>query len=308
MAPCSCGAPSCGDCVPRITDAQFVKRAVCAAGSGRPRSFRWVHITTAFALGSGFARDLCQRFGLDPDELVGDAPETLGELAAKLEGAKPDPIAELLAHLAEQAGIRAVIAWDFQRRNPFTADCMGCGDEEVSCAEQGATGYPLCLDCYFQAVSELAPRAGDEPRAPWPVRWNTEAQAEQRITKFQGLGEGRKITETEAMAEWLDACKPAPGQSMGTLVVMRDGEPYAEGPIAYMTVIVDDYTDDETPEVAWEADYQIGTYSGQITFTAGQDADRDHLIARARAALVRKSGCVPLPPGSERWDFNLVEG
>ncbi len=211
MAPCSCGAPSCGDCVPKITDAQFVKRAVCAAGSGRPRSFRWVHITTAFALGSGFARQLCERFGLDPDELVGDAPETLGELAAKLEGAKPDPIAELLAHLAEQAasiepgatfhggpldgasrynvaqaGIRAVIAWDFQRRGPFTADCMGCGDEEVSCAEQGATGYPLCLDCYFQAVSELAPRAGDEPRAPWPVRWNTEAQAQAE----------RKITET----------------------------------------------------------------------------------------------------------------
>lgn len=268
MPACSCGDPSCADCVPRITDAQFVQRAVHAAGSGRRRSFRWVQITAAFALGSGFARKLCERFKLDPDELVGDAPETLGELAVKLEQAKPDPIAELLAHLAEragqiepgaafhggpldgasrynvaQAGIREIVAWDFQRRKPFTDDCMGCGGEGVLCAEQGATGYPLCLDCYFQAVTELEPRAGDEPRALWPVRWNTEAAA------------NRKILESQGLVEWLDARKPAPGDSMGTLVVMLDGEPYAEAGITYMTAIVDDpddYDDSPDPAGGWD--------------------------------------------------------
>ncbi len=270
MAACTCGDPSCGDCVPRITDAQFVQRAVHAAGSGRRRSFRWVQITAAFALGSGFARKLCERFKLDPDELVGDAPETLGELAVKLEQAKPDPIAELLAHLAEragqidpgaafhggpldgasrynvaQAGIREIVAWDFQRRKPFTDDCMGCGGEGVLCAEQGATGYPLCLDCYFQAVTELEPRAGDEPRALWPVRWNTEVIA-------HAATYGKR--QADAQAAWFDSCEPRPDQRMGTLVVMRDGEPDAEAGITYMTAIVDD-VDDRNAE-ALKARYQ----------------------------------------------------
>ena len=31
---------------------------------------RWVAVMDAFALGSGFARELCRVHGLDPDELV----------------------------------------------------------------------------------------------------------------------------------------------------------------------------------------------------------------------------------------------
>lgn len=226
------------------------------------------------------------------------------ELAQELERAKPDPIAELLAYLAEragqiepgaafhggpldgasrynvaQAGIREIVAWDFQRRKPFTDDCMGCGGEGVLCAEQGATGYPLCLDCYFQAVTELEPRAGDEPRVLWPVRWNTEAAA------------NRKILESQGLAEWLDACKPAPGGSMGALVVMQDGEPDAEAGITYMTAIVDD-VDDKSAEAmadqnqAKQRRYSVCSYG--TTLKLGEVSGED--IAGALDAAREKFG------------------
>ena len=55
-----------------LTDAQLLERAVRAAHVGRLPRWRRSHVMNAFALGSGSAAALCQRFGLDPDEIVGD--------------------------------------------------------------------------------------------------------------------------------------------------------------------------------------------------------------------------------------------
>lgn len=55
-----------------LTDAQLLERAVRAAHVGRPPRWRRSHVMNAFALGSGSAAALCQRFGLDPDEVVGN--------------------------------------------------------------------------------------------------------------------------------------------------------------------------------------------------------------------------------------------
>ena len=57
---------------PALTDAQLLERAVRAAHVGRPPRWRRSHVMQAFALGSGSAAALCQRFGLDPDEVVGN--------------------------------------------------------------------------------------------------------------------------------------------------------------------------------------------------------------------------------------------
>ena len=61
--------------VSAISDADLVERAVRNAHAGRRRSERWVHVMEAFALGSTFATQLCHRFGLDPDETVGEYTE-----------------------------------------------------------------------------------------------------------------------------------------------------------------------------------------------------------------------------------------
>ena len=49
----------------------LVRRAVCAAGHGRPEALRWVHVRDAFAVGSSAAKALCEACGCDPDEYVG---------------------------------------------------------------------------------------------------------------------------------------------------------------------------------------------------------------------------------------------
>lgn len=57
-----------------ILDAELLKRAVRSARSRHERKGqahpRWVAVVDAFALGSTYARQLCRRFDLDPDELV----------------------------------------------------------------------------------------------------------------------------------------------------------------------------------------------------------------------------------------------
>lgn len=54
------------------SDLQLVKRMV--ANAGRECSYtreRWVHLTDLLGIGAKHARDLCRRFGFDPNELVG---------------------------------------------------------------------------------------------------------------------------------------------------------------------------------------------------------------------------------------------
>lgn len=58
-----------------VSDGQLVENAVRNAGrlSDRPAP-RWHHVAEALAIGSSRAKDLCLRFGLDPDEERG-SPE-----------------------------------------------------------------------------------------------------------------------------------------------------------------------------------------------------------------------------------------
>jgi hypothetical protein len=54
-----------------ISDASLVERAVqnCRARK-RYKQPRWVAVSENFALGSTYSRQLCRRFGLDPDQMV----------------------------------------------------------------------------------------------------------------------------------------------------------------------------------------------------------------------------------------------
>lgn len=60
--------------VDSIPDAKLLERAVKGCRSRiqdrRLKHSRWVHVADTFALGSTFSRQLCARFGLDPDEAV----------------------------------------------------------------------------------------------------------------------------------------------------------------------------------------------------------------------------------------------
>ena len=58
--------------VRNITDEELLARAVKNARARRKRERhpRWVAVMDAFALGSTYATQLCQRFSLDPDEMV----------------------------------------------------------------------------------------------------------------------------------------------------------------------------------------------------------------------------------------------
>lgn len=60
------------DATPGISDAELLERAVLYARArrGRGAHSRWTCIADTFALGSTYSRDLCRRFGLDPDEKV----------------------------------------------------------------------------------------------------------------------------------------------------------------------------------------------------------------------------------------------
>jgi hypothetical protein len=54
-----------------IPDNELLRRVVtnCRAAARR-KHYRWVAVMETFGLGSGYSMELCQRFGLDPDELV----------------------------------------------------------------------------------------------------------------------------------------------------------------------------------------------------------------------------------------------
>lgn len=55
-----------------MTDEELLERAVHAARDKfkRGKHYRWVAVMHVFAIGKTNAHQLCQRFGLDPDELV----------------------------------------------------------------------------------------------------------------------------------------------------------------------------------------------------------------------------------------------
>ena len=56
---------------PGIADEALLRRAVHQArGPGRGYVARWVAVMDLFMLGSTYARGLCLRFDLDPDERV----------------------------------------------------------------------------------------------------------------------------------------------------------------------------------------------------------------------------------------------
>jgi hypothetical protein len=56
-----------------VTDDELLRRVVtnCRASFPKRRKhYRWVAVMEAFLLGSGSAMELCERFSLDPYELV----------------------------------------------------------------------------------------------------------------------------------------------------------------------------------------------------------------------------------------------
>lgn len=63
--------PKRGD-VSDIPDTELLRRAVAGALNRRTRGAhtRLEAVMDAFALGSTYARQLCARFGFDPDEMV----------------------------------------------------------------------------------------------------------------------------------------------------------------------------------------------------------------------------------------------
>jgi hypothetical protein len=57
--------------VASIPDADLIRRAIMNARSNKVRPVpRWSAVMDTFALGSTYAWQLCERFGLDPDETV----------------------------------------------------------------------------------------------------------------------------------------------------------------------------------------------------------------------------------------------
>lgn len=55
-----------------IADSELVRRVVMNLRSPRHRRkvWLWTLVSEAFALGSTYSRQLCRRFGIDPDKLV----------------------------------------------------------------------------------------------------------------------------------------------------------------------------------------------------------------------------------------------
>lgn len=53
-----------------IPDEELLRRAVVCDGVGRRKMPRWIRTMERFTLGSTYAHQLCQRFGVDPYETV----------------------------------------------------------------------------------------------------------------------------------------------------------------------------------------------------------------------------------------------
>ena len=55
--------------VSEIADAELLRRAVCTA-KPRRKGPRWTAVSELFCLGSTYSAQLCERFGINPDEQV----------------------------------------------------------------------------------------------------------------------------------------------------------------------------------------------------------------------------------------------
>lgn len=77
-------------------------------------------------------------------------------------------------------------------------------------------------------------------------------------------------------------------------VVAPAGNEQRQNEIAARRSAQDDAVAEREREVEWIVTYAIATYEGSITVWASEDADREHIIARAEAALTRKAGPLPL--------------
>jgi hypothetical protein len=55
-----------------ITDDDLLRRAItnCRSKNHGRKHYRWVAVMDVFVLGSSYSRELCLRFGFDPDEMV----------------------------------------------------------------------------------------------------------------------------------------------------------------------------------------------------------------------------------------------
>lgn len=56
-----------------IPDNELLQRVIRNVGrvpSSRRKAPRWTAISDLFALGSGYSKQLCRRFGTDPDEQI----------------------------------------------------------------------------------------------------------------------------------------------------------------------------------------------------------------------------------------------
>ena len=75
-----------------LSDEELLRRAVRNA-TGPGLHPRWACVCSVFAVGSNYAQALCRRFGLDPDESVGEAypPEdgALDEVELSDDGSSP---------------------------------------------------------------------------------------------------------------------------------------------------------------------------------------------------------------------------
>lgn len=59
--------------LPGLSDEDLLKRAVANARVMRGRTCyheRWIGVSDVFALGYTYSKQLCRRFGFNPDELV----------------------------------------------------------------------------------------------------------------------------------------------------------------------------------------------------------------------------------------------
>jgi hypothetical protein len=73
VSPLRDGIPSAEASVNDIPDNELLGRAVrnCRDRLAGKKSPRWVAVSDTFVLGSTYSRQLCRRFGVDPDEMVG---------------------------------------------------------------------------------------------------------------------------------------------------------------------------------------------------------------------------------------------
>jgi DNA-binding NtrC family response regulator len=86
-----------------MTDAELVERAVRAAGHyAEHPMLRWAWVMRAFSCGSTSAHELCLRFDLDPDDMLG-AREEEEEKGTDMRDIVREATAELERDLIKQA-------------------------------------------------------------------------------------------------------------------------------------------------------------------------------------------------------------